>query len=233
MSKVNIPVLDIQNSDGTYFLCPIEKVIPALVDSNLTLVTEDHKQARRITVVRESINKFIELIGPNPLGVRLDKATLRNKALLDITEFLEKEGYIGKSMRKDMLFHDDRLTFLDSEVISFYLTGKGLDIYLKVQAHTDAEKRHNDTQRHNSMMRYLTLSSFILASISAIVAIKTSVNAQQNLELANKRYLLSEKQFELTLKELSKTKEGNIQVADSETGKQQEPNKLDQNVEKL
>ncbi|WP_194867851.1 hypothetical protein [Pseudoalteromonas sp. PPB1] len=188
---------------GTYFLCPIEKVIPALVESKLILAKRG-VNTRELDDVFDSSVEFVRLVGGD-LGARTDKPSHRNNVLNDITEFLEKEGYIGKSTRNKM-FLNQKGTSHYVQVTSFYLTGKGLDIYLKVQAHRDAEKRHNDTQRHNSMMRYMSLLSFVLAGISVVVATQTVKTAKENLELANKRYELSEKKFELTSQELLKSK---------------------------
>ncbi|MCP4589035.1 hypothetical protein [Pseudoalteromonas sp.] len=79
---------------------------------------------------------------------------------------------------------------------AYTLTLKGLDIVLKVEAHEDAERRHQDTNEHNVLMRQIGVSSFLISFAAVCVSGYLAYLANKNIELNQKRLELYQQQIE-------------------------------------
>ncbi|MBB1292182.1 MULTISPECIES: hypothetical protein [unclassified Pseudoalteromonas] len=99
--------------------------------------------------------------------------------------------------------------------LAYNLTNKGLDLVLKLEAHNDAERRHNDTHKHNTLMRWIAGSSFLLSLVAVSVSAYLAYIANQNMQLNQQRLEIQQQQIkalsdkvieELPAKQLAKPK---------------------------
>ncbi|WP_283709805.1 hypothetical protein [Pseudoalteromonas prydzensis] len=79
---------------------------------------------------------------------------------------------------------------------AYTLTSEGLDIVLKVEAHNDAERRHQDTNSHNVLMRQIAIISFLISLAAVGVSGYLANLANKNIELNQKRLELYQHQIE-------------------------------------
>lgn len=112
----------------------------------------------------------------------------------------------------------------------YFLTEKGMDLYLKVQAHNDAERRHSDSVKHNVMTRYISITSALISiaavSVSVFVAFQNINLAEKQLDVALKNTNINHTRLELQQKQIQNTASKQHQAVqnNSETRKTEESN---------
>lgn len=79
--------------------------------------------------------------------------------------------------------------------VAYNLTSKGLELVLKLEAHNDAERRHNDTHKHNTLMRWIAGSSFLLSLVAVSVSAYLAYIANQNMQLNQQRLEIQQQQI--------------------------------------
>ncbi|TVU83775.1 hypothetical protein FQP85_08345 [Pseudoalteromonas neustonica] len=128
---------------------------------------------------------------------------------LDYKKKYERITYFFESMITDKLVYDRRFyanktlfNGLNKEkkevkilLKTYAFTAAGLELVLKIEAHNDAERRHNDTHKHNTLMRWIAGSSFLLSFIAVSVSGFLAYVANKNMELNQQRLEIQQQQI--------------------------------------
>lgn len=118
--------------------------------------------------------------------ISIFKKVIRDKLVYDKDFYIEQILFNSRSNEKE------EAKILCKEYI---FTATGLELVLKIEAHNDAERRHNDTHKHNTLMRWIAGSSFLLSFIAVSVSGFLAYVANKNMELNQQRLEIQQQQI--------------------------------------
>lgn len=172
---------------------PIEKLLLALrAKDGLTFIDLEDD----LNVFPEFIEHYDHVL--QFVGQTFENPKDKHRRVKKLLDSLEEKGLVTKYSASEMRYRGpiETLFFLHS----YNFTVDGLELVLKLEAHNDAERRHNDTVRHNKLMRQIGIASFSIAFLSILVG---GFLTNENIELSKERLKLSQARIESLEKQVS------------------------------
>ncbi|WP_339612319.1 hypothetical protein [uncultured Pseudoalteromonas sp.] len=185
---------------------PVEKILIFLRKNTAFSVPEYPTTLNRYPSCMLKIDEFLKLLDIDYKDLDYEK---KHKYVISTFEKLIKDNlvYDKHFYKEQRLFDSITKKKEDTKLFSkeYIFTANGLELILKIEAHNDAERRHNDTHKHNTLMRWIAGSSFLLSLVAVSVSAYLAYIANQNMQLNQQRLEIQQQQIKSLHKRVKST----------------------------